>query len=104
LVTVYHDDDEAASLWSKIAGFPESKIIRIATSDNFWSMGDRPCRPSTEIFIDCGDKFAGSPGSADQDGDRFKEIWNLVFMQYEQLADGRRIALPQTIHRHGHGV
>jgi alanyl-tRNA synthetase len=97
LVTVYHDDDEAASLWSKIAGFPESKIIRIATSDNFWSMGDTgPCGPSSEIFIDCGEQFAGGPpGSANQDGDRFKEIWNLVFMQYEQLADGRRIALPK---------
>src|SRR6185437_2277171 len=97
LVTVYHDDDEAHTLWKKIAGLPESKIIRIATSDNFWAMGETgPCGPSSEIFFDQGEKFAGGPpGSADQDGDRFLEFWNLVFMQYEQLAPGERIALPK---------
>ena len=96
LITVYADDDEAAELWSKIAGIPESKILRIAGSDNFWSMGDTgPCGPCSEIFYDHGPKLAGGPpGSADQDGDRFVEIWNLVFMQYEQLADGTRVDLP----------
>lgn len=97
LVTVYHEDEEAAQLWTKIAGLAPEKIIRIATSDNFWSMGDTgPCGPCSEIFVDCGEDLAGGPpGSADEDGDRFKEIWNLVFMQYEQLADGRRIPLPK---------
>lgn len=98
LVTVYHDDDEAAGLWKKIAGLPEEKIIRIATSDNFWSMGDTgPCGPCSEIFIDRGDHiWGGPPGSAEQDGDRFLEFWNLVFMQYEQFADGRpREKLPK---------
>jgi alanyl-tRNA synthetase len=97
LVTVYHDDDEAYALWKKIAGFSDSKIIRIATSDNFWAMGETgPCGPSSEIFFDQGEKFAGGPpGSADQDGDRFLEFWNLVFMQYEQLSPGERIALPR---------
>ncbi len=97
MVTVYHDDDEAAGLWKKIAGFPDSKIIRIATSDNFWSMGDTgPCGPCSEIFYDMGDKLEGGPpGSADADGDRFLEFWNLVFMQYEQFADGRREKLPK---------
>ncbi|WP_298509347.1 alanine--tRNA ligase-related protein, partial [uncultured Nocardioides sp.] len=82
LVTVYHDDDEAASLWKKIAGFSDDKIIRIATSDNFWSMGDTgPCGPCSEIFIDRGDHiWGGPPGSPEQDGDRFLEFWNLVFM------------------------
>lgn len=96
LVTVYHTDDEAFNLWKKIAGLPESKIIRIPTSDNFWSMGDTgPCGPCSEIFYDHGDKIPGGPpGSADEDGDRFIEIWNLVFMQYEQLASGERISLP----------
>ncbi len=96
-VTVYHDDDEAAALWKKVAGLPESRIIRIATSDNFWSMGDTgPCGPCSEIFYDHGDQIAGGPpGSPDQDGDRFVEIWNLVFMQYEQFADGRRERLPK---------
>ncbi len=97
LVTVYHDDDEAASLWKKIAGFSEDKIIRIATSDNFWSMGDTgPCGPCSEIFIDRGEHiWGGPPGSPEQDGDRFLEFWNLVFMQFEQFADGRRERLPK---------
>jgi alanyl-tRNA synthetase len=96
LITVYADDDEAAKLWSKIAGIPESKVIRIAGSDNFWSMGDLgPCGPCSEIFFDHGPKLQGGPpGSPDQDGDRFVEIWNLVFMQYEQLAGGKRVDLP----------
>ncbi|WOK36776.1 alanine--tRNA ligase [Sphingomonas sp. C3-2] len=84
--TVYHTDDEAFELWKKIAGLPESRIIRIATKDNFWAMGDNgPCGPCSEIFYDHGDHiFGGPPGSPDEDGDRFVEIWNLVFMQYEQ--------------------
>jgi alanyl-tRNA synthetase len=96
-VTVYIDDDEAHALWKKVAGLPDSRIIRIAGSDNFWSMGDTgPCGPCSEIFFDHGDKiFGGPPGSADQDGDRFVEIWNLVFMQFEQFADGSRTALPK---------
>jgi len=96
-VTVYHDDDEAAALWKKVAGLPDDRIIRIATADNFWSMGDTgPCGPCSEIFYDHGDHiFGGPPGSADQDGDRFVEIWNLVFMQFEQFADGRREKLPK---------
>ena len=91
VVTVYHDDDEAAGLWKKIAGLPEDKIIPIATSDNFWSMGDTgPCGPCSEIFIDRGDHiWGGPPGSPEQDGDRFLEFWNLVFMQFEQFNDGR---------------
>jgi len=98
LVTVYHDDDEAAALWKKIAGISESKIIRIDTNDNFWSMGDTgPCGPCSEIFIDRGDHiWGGQPGSAEQDGDRFLEFWNLVFMQYEQFGDDRpRATLPK---------
>jgi alanyl-tRNA synthetase len=97
LVTVYHDDDEAAGHWKKIAGLSNEKIIRIATSDNFWSMGDTgPCGPCSEIFYDHGPKVAGGPpGSDDADGDRFIEIWNLVFMQFEQFADGRRTKLPK---------
>ncbi|WOJ89311.1 alanine--tRNA ligase [Methylocapsa polymorpha] len=97
LVTVYHTDDEAYELWRKIAGFPDSKIIRIPTSDNFWAMGDvGPCGPCSEIFLDRGDKiYGGPPGSVDEDGDRFLEFWNLVFMQYEQLGSGERIALPR---------
>lgn len=96
-VTVYHTDDEAADLWKKIAGLPDEKIIRIATSDNFWSMGDTgPCGPCSEIFYDHGAHIPGGPpGSPDEDGDRFVEIWNLVFMQFEQFADGRRIELPK---------
>ena len=91
LVTVYAEDDEAAGLWAKIAGLPQEKIIRIATSDNFWAMGDTgPCGPCSEIFYDHGPGIPGGPpGSADQDGDRFIEIWNLVFMQFEQTASER---------------
>src|SRR6187549_2300344 len=86
-ITVYHTDDEAYRIWKKLTGFGEDKIIRIATNDNFWQMGDTgPCGPCSEIFFDHGDKiFGGPPGSKDADGDRFVEIWNLVFMQYEQL-------------------
>lgn len=97
LVTIYHDDDEAASWWKKIAGLGEDRIIRIATSDNFWSMGDTgPCGPCSEIFFDHGDHIPGGPpGSPDEDGDRFIEIWNLVFMQFEQLGNGERVNLPK---------
>lgn len=97
LVTVYHDDDEAYDLWKKIAGFHDSRIIRIATADNFWSMGDTgPCGPCSEIFYDQGEALAGGPpGSPDEDGDRFLEFWNLVFMQYEQVAPGQRAPLPR---------
>jgi alanyl-tRNA synthetase len=96
-VTVYHTDDEAHALWRKIAGIPDERIIRIATADNFWSMGDTgPCGPCSEIFYDHGAHIAGGPpGSPDEDGDRFVEIWNLVFMQFEQFADGRREPLPK---------
>jgi alanyl-tRNA synthetase len=96
LVTVYIDDDQAFDLWKKIAGLPDQKILRIAGSDNFWQMGDTgPCGPSSEIFYDHGAHIPGGPpGSPDGDGDRFIEIWNLVFMQYEQLAPGKRIDLP----------
>ncbi len=97
LVTVYHTDDEAHSLWKRIAGLPDDRIIRIATSDNFWSMGDTgPCGPCSEIFFDHGAHIAGGPpGSADEDGDRFVEIWNLVFMQFDQQPDGTRLDLPK---------
>ena len=97
LVTVFSEDDDAFALWRKIAGLPESKIIRIPTSDNFWQMGDTgPCGPCSEIFYDHGDHIPGGPpGSPDQDGDRFIEIWNLVFMQFEQIAPGNRIPLPR---------
>jgi alanyl-tRNA synthetase len=95
--TVYIDDDQAFDLWKKIAGLPESRIIRIAGSDNFWAMGDTgPCGPCSEIFYDHGDKIPGGPpGSADAEGDRFIEIWNLVFMQYEQLPGAERVNLPK---------
>jgi len=97
LVTVYADDDQAFDLWKKVAGLPESKILRIPTSDNFWSMGDTgPCGPCSEIFYDHGDHIPGGPpGSPDEDGDRFIEIWNLVFMQYEQLSLDKRVDLPK---------
>ncbi|WP_417827884.1 alanine--tRNA ligase [Thalassospira sp.] len=97
LVTVYHTDDEAHGLWKKIAGLSDDRIIRIPTSDNFWSMGDTgPCGPCSEIFFDHGDHiWGGPPGSKDEDGDRFIEIWNLVFMQYEQMANGERVDLPK---------
>jgi alanyl-tRNA synthetase len=97
LVTVYHTDDAARDIWKKVAGLSDSQIISIATSDNFWAMGDTgPCGPCSEIFYDHGDKIAGGPpGSPDEDGDRFIEIWNLVFMQYEKFADGRQQELPK---------
>ncbi len=97
LVTVYHDDDDAHALWRKISGLPDERIIRIATADNFWSMGDTgPCGPCSEIFYDHGAHIPGGPpGSPDEDGDRFIEIWNLVFMQFDQMEDGTRVSLPK---------
>jgi alanyl-tRNA synthetase len=97
LVTIYHDDEEAARIWKTYAGLPDERIIRIATSDNFWSMGATgPCGPCSEVFYDHGpDIPGGPPGSPEEDGDRFIEIWNLVFMQFEQFEDGRREALPK---------
>lgn len=96
-VTIYHDDEEAFGYWKKVAGLPDDRIVRIATSDNFWQMGDTgPCGPCSEIFFDHGDKiWGGPPGSAEADGDRFIEIWNLVFMQFEQFAGGERASLPK---------
>jgi alanyl-tRNA synthetase len=98
LVTVYSEDDEAAGWWAKIAGLPKSKIIRIPTSDNFWAMGDvGPCGPCSEIFYDHGEGIPGGPpGTPDAEGDRFVEIWNLVFMQFEQLPGGERVPLPRA--------
>tara|TARA_Y100001970_G_scaffold17884_1_gene20125 strand:+ start:5969 stop:8644 length:2676 start_codon:yes stop_codon:yes gene_type:complete len=95
--TVYSEDEEAFKLWKKVAGLPESKIIKISTADNFWSMGETgPCGPCSEIFYDHGDKLKGGPpGSLDQDGDRFIEIWNLVFMQFEQISKEKRVDLPK---------
>lgn len=106
LVTIYHDDDDAKNLWHKIAGLNDDKIIRISTDDNFWSMGDvGPCGPCSEIFYDRGDKiFGGPPGSKDQDGDRFTEIWNLVFMQFEKTADGKKTPLPKPCIDTGMGL
>lgn len=97
LITVHSSDEDAAALWRKIAGLPDEKIIRIPTSDNFWSMGETgPCGPCSEIFIDQGPELAGGPpGSPDEDGDRFLEFWNLVFMQYEQVTSAERIDLPK---------
>jgi alanyl-tRNA synthetase len=97
MVTVYHTDDEAAGHWRKIAGLPEERIIRIPTSDNFWAMGDTgPCGPCSEIFYDHGEGIPGGPpGSPDEDGDRFIEIWNLVFMQFEQVSKEERVPLPR---------
>ena len=96
-VTVFHEDDEAFNFWKKIAGLSEDRIIRIPTSDNFWSMGETgPCGPCSEIFFDHGDKLKGGlPGSKNQDGDRYIEIWNLVFMQFEQISKDKRINLPK---------
>jgi len=96
-VSVYHDDEEAFNLWKKIAGLPENKIYKISTNDNFWSMGELgPCGPCSEIFYDHGDHLSGGPpGSKDADGDRFIEIWNLVFMQFEQISKEKRINLPK---------
>ena len=98
LVTVYHTDDEAVELWKKIAGLSDDRIIRIPTSDNFWSMGDTgPCGPCSEIFFDHGDHiWGGPPGSPEEDGDRFIEIWNLVFMQFDKPEkDAEMIPLPR---------
>ncbi|MEM6747145.1 MAG: alanine--tRNA ligase [Pseudomonadota bacterium] len=97
LVTVYHTDEEAVAHWKAIAGLPDEKIIRIATADNFWSMGDTgPCGPCSEIFYDHGEGIPGGPpGSPDEDGDRFIEIWNLVFMQFDQQPGGERVELPK---------
>ncbi len=105
-VTHHSSDEEAATLWRKIAGLPDSRIIRIDSSDNFWSMGDTgPCGPCSEIFYDHGEHVAGGPpGSPDEDGDRFTEIWNLVFMQYEQFADGTRRDLPRPSIDTGMGI
>ena len=106
LVTIYHDDDIAEQLWKKIANLKDDKIIKIKTSDNFWSMGDTgPCGPCSEIFYDHGDKyFGGPPGSPNEDGDRFIEIWNLVFMQYEQIDTNTRIDLPKPCVDTGMGL
>ena len=95
--TVFSEDDEAFNLWKKITGFNDDRIIRIPTSDNFWSMGETgPCGPCSEIFYDHGDHLKGGlPGTKDQDGDRYIEIWNLVFMQYEQVSKEKRIDLPK---------
>ncbi|MEM7328246.1 MAG: alanine--tRNA ligase [Pseudomonadota bacterium] len=97
LVTVYAEDDEAAEIWKKVAGLSDDRIIRIDTSDNFWSMGDTgPCGPCSEIFFDHGpDIWGGPPGSPEEDGDRFIEIWNLVFMQFDQQSGGKRVNLPK---------
>ncbi len=106
VVTVYHEDDDAFDLWKKIAGLSDDRIIRIATDDNFWSMGDTgPCGPSSEIFFDYGDKFwGGPPGSPEEDGDRFIEIWNLVFTQFDQQGDGSRTILPRPCVDTGMGL
>ncbi|SEP64691.1 alanine--tRNA ligase [Thalassovita taeanensis] len=106
LVTVYHTDDEAAEMWKKVAGLSDDKIIRIPTNDNFWMMGPTgPCGPCTEIFFDHGDHiWGGPPGSPEEDGDRFVEIWNLVFMQYEQFEDGTRRDLPNQSIDTGMGI
>jgi alanyl-tRNA synthetase len=104
--TIYQDDDEAMALWKKIAGLPEDRIVRLGAKSNFWQMGDTgPCGPCSEIFYDHGDKYwGGPPGSPEEDGDRFVEIWNLVFMQYEQFADGSRTNLPKPSVDTGSGL
>jgi alanyl-tRNA synthetase len=106
LITVYIDDDDAFKLWRKITGLPDKKILRIAGDDNFWAMGNTgPCGPCSEIFYDHGDHiWGGPPGTAEAEGDRFVEIWNLVFMQYEQLADGKRVDLPRPSIDTGMGI
>ena len=105
-VTVFHEDDEAFNFWKKIAGFSDDRIIRISTSDNFWSMGETgPCGPCSEIFYDHGENYIGKPPSeADETGDRFVEIWNLVFMQYEQVDSENRIDLPRPSIDTGMGI
>src|SRR5205814_4336700 len=97
ITTVFSEDDDALALWKKVAGLPDSRIIRIPTADNFWAMGDTgPCGPCSEIFFDHGPHIRGGPpGSADSDGDRFIEIWNLVFMQFEQVSKEVRVPLPR---------
>jgi alanyl-tRNA synthetase len=97
IVTVYHTDDDAYAIWKKVSGLPEDRIVRIATADNFWQMGDTgPCGPCSEVFYDHGSKIPGGPpGSAEAEGDRFVEIWNLVFMQFDQRAPGDRVPLPK---------
>lgn len=104
--TIYQDDDEAMALWKKIAGLPEERIVRLGAKSNFWQMGDTgPCGPCSEIFYDHGDKYwGGPPGTPEEDGDRFVEIWNLVFMQFEQLPDGSRIGLPKPSVDTGSGL
>jgi alanyl-tRNA synthetase len=106
LVTVYHTDDEAANIWKKVAGLSDDRIIRIPTNDNFWMMGPTgPCGPCTEIFFDHGEKYwGGPPGSPEEDGDRFVEIWNLVFMQNEQFENGSMIELPNQSIDTGMGI
>ncbi|MCM2562442.1 alanine--tRNA ligase [Lutimaribacter sp. EGI FJ00015] len=106
LVTVYHTDDEAADIWKKVAGLPDERILRIPTDDNFWMMGPTgPCGPCSEIFFDHGEQYwGGPPGSPEEDGDRFVEIWNLVFMQYEQFEDGSRTDLPNQSIDTGMGI
>jgi alanyl-tRNA synthetase len=105
-VTVFHDDDEAFGLWKKIAALPDERIVRIATADNFWSMGETgPCGPCSEIFYDHGPSIAGGPpGTPDSDGDRFVEIWNLVFMQYDQVTPTERVPLPRPCIDTGMGL
>ena len=104
--TIYQDDDEAMALWKKIAGLPEDRIVRLGAKSNFWQMGDTgPCGPCSEIFYDHGEKYwGGPPGSPEEDGDRFVEIWNLVFMQFEQFADGSRTSLPKPSVDTGSGL
>ncbi len=104
--TVYLDDDEAFALWKKIAGLPEERIVRLGAKSNFWQMGDTgPCGPCSEIFYDHGEKYwGGPPGTPEEDGDRFVEIWNLVFMQFEQLPDGSRVGLPKPSVDTGSGL
>ena len=104
--TIYEDDDEAMALWKKIAGLPEERIVRLGAKSNFWQMGDTgPCGPCSEIFYDHGEKYwGGPPGTPEEDGDRFVEIWNLVFMQFEQLPDGSRIGLPKPSVDTGSGL
>jgi alanyl-tRNA synthetase len=105
IVTVYSEDDEAYDIWKKVAGLPDARLLRIATADNFWSMGEfGPCGPCTEIFYDHGPELKGDPPGGAIEGDRFVEIWNLVFMQYEQTEDGKRIPLPRLSVDTGMGI